>query len=158
MKCSPTVQNWYLKDPDWYFKNGGDLNNGINPSDHRDNEGYDEYGFDENGRDRENLTDKNYYDTPSFYYDIISSEIYYSFENYKQHIERKNEISKIDVGDLVELVCNGIRLYVTEIRDNGSVACLGYRSPSDQLLMNKADFDMTQYVHSVGIGHLKKVK
>ncbi|ASV44436.1 hypothetical protein PBI_SCTP2_421 [Salicola phage SCTP-2] len=158
MKYSPTVVNWYQKDHYWFEKNGGGLGNGVNPSDHKDDEGYDEYGFDENGKDRENLTEENYHDRLSFYYDIISSEVYDSFENYKQYIERKKEISEIDVGDLVELVCNGIRLYVIELRDNGTVASLGYCSPSDQLLMDKADFDMTQYVHSVGIGHLKKVQ
>jgi len=44
-KYSPTVSYSYMRDGDWWKKNGGGHGNGKNPDSDDDDDGYDSYGY-----------------------------------------------------------------------------------------------------------------
>jgi hypothetical protein len=44
-KYSPTVSASYANDRDWWTKNGGGYDNGIDPTSYGDDQGYDSYGY-----------------------------------------------------------------------------------------------------------------
>jgi hypothetical protein len=60
-KYSPTVSSSYAKDQEWFEKNGGGFDNGLNPLSQGDNQGYDSYGYSMyNDRDRAGNTESDY--------------------------------------------------------------------------------------------------
>lgn len=64
-KYSPTVTNSYRQDQSWWEKNGGDYENGKDPTSGLDDEGYDAYGYSGksgDGPDRAGVTEAQYAD------------------------------------------------------------------------------------------------
>lgn len=78
-KYSPTVSTAYFVDQNWWEKNGGGFDNGVDPKSWNDDDGYDEYGYDDNGVDRAGNTEDDYltsyddeFDSYPFYNDTYS--------------------------------------------------------------------------------------
>jgi hypothetical protein len=60
-KYSPTVSDSYALDQDWWKRNGGGYENGLDPKSENDNDGFDSYGYkDGDGPDRAGNTEFNY--------------------------------------------------------------------------------------------------
>lgn len=59
-KYSPTVNSLYRKDQQWFVKNGGGFDNGINKNSEFDNDGFDQYGYNENNIDRAGFLEDHY--------------------------------------------------------------------------------------------------
>ena len=81
-KYSPTVSSSYAADQNWWEKNGGGYDNGIDPNSDNDDDGYDRYGYDANDTDRAGHQENDYllnyseYDGQYTYhlYEDVSSE------------------------------------------------------------------------------------
>ena len=75
-KYSPTVFSAYVSDQDWWEKNGGGFDNGVDPDSECDDDGYDSYGYSGrfgDGPDREGYTETNYLLSDTDDYDLVES-------------------------------------------------------------------------------------
>lgn len=61
-KYSPTVSASYMRDQQWWERNGGGYGNGKNPDSHDDDDGFDSYGYSDGGQgvDRAGYTENDY--------------------------------------------------------------------------------------------------
>lgn len=85
-KYSPTIMCSYKSDPDWFVKNGGGFNNGIDPQSDFDNDGFDSYGYNKTGEDRAGNTEDDYQNTVTY---EMESPYYYLFEKvYKDWLQK----------------------------------------------------------------------
>lgn len=103
-KYSPTVSRSYSVDQNWFEKNGGGTENGIDPTSYNDDDGYDSYGYSGkfgDGPDRAGYTESDYarsyhvFDDGEIQYSLyenISDE--YSGFNILQIRENKEALSK----------------------------------------------------------------
>lgn len=103
-KYSPTVSRSYAADRNWFEKNGGGTDNGIDPTSYNDDDGYDAYGYSGRlgeGPDRAGYTENDYMtsyhvlddgDIQYSLYETISDE--YSGINLLTLRENKKELAK----------------------------------------------------------------
>jgi len=73
-KYSPTVNEWYRKDQEWYRKNCSD------PFSFYDKDGYDSYGYNAEGKDRAGYTEFDYLCESTFNEDSDTFS-YYLYED-----------------------------------------------------------------------------
>ena len=73
-KYSPTVTSAYMKDQDWWEKNGGSSDNNYYDSD-----GYDQYGYNKDDKDRAGYAESDYLESGEWFYDNDSDDDFYHY-------------------------------------------------------------------------------